>query len=544
MGERRTSRSYEHDHTKIPLGRLQSGEWVWGDFEAPDIQIPESDQYDRERLLRDVLRKVSSAGYNDGIFFETVTLEEYGEVGFSRCVKTTPQNCIVYLYRPNKDQQTRFVLDAEPTPTDKVTVVIKKSGSKDVKLIAAYFGEHVNREPRGPHDWKATQDWEGQAIILDGHEQVDFKRKINLTDERGMRDPARTISPKSLQDLYEQKQRELLVRQTITYMATGSYITNYIDLETITEQHELNRLIREGLANEAHHYAQQQLGPFVAVCLIKLLLEGGYKCHHPLPRFSRWDELDAKQRKQLEFLGKGTVPFREDESDKTKSVSLIRLLGDAGKKEDDVLEIHKAKLREAEIKLDKALKQAKARVVMLIQDLYERKDEPEVVKAASSWTNAPDGDGYLGPRGEGLSGGYAHIFLYQAHKKKRKRFRDLKVPMTVEGFIALTTRLMEQVKLAEEVVNKSEEPTQNDLVVLRDAYGRRRYYILQPDKELIIAYQKGGQDTKISTVIPKYSFSSLRNAVATAVSEKDKIRINKLGPRIEIEFSNVEDIGY
>jgi hypothetical protein len=302
------------------------------------------------------------------------------------------------------------------------------------------------------------------------------------------------------------------------------------------------------LAGEARRYAGTQVGPFVAACLLKFLHEqGDFKLWWQVirPETVAKSEPNQKSKKQIESLGKREVTYTNDETGEKTTTSLIRLLAQACKQEGQVIKRHSQNLRLAEIALAKAEQVAESEVKSLIRELYERKDEPRLIEAASSWTNAPDGDGYLGPGGRGLSGGYTHLFLYRGHRVKRKRFEkipELQESMTVEGFIALTDRLRIQTDLAEMLLDRRTMPTENDLVVLCDAHGRRRYYIKLPDGELIIAYQKPGQDVKLSTLIPGCSNSYLRTIITSARGEENKIRINKLGPDTVVEFSNVPKI--
>jgi hypothetical protein len=236
LAEILNGRSKTHEHTSqlaVPLGVLASNERVRGMLDGPHIHINASGDRSKTAILRAALgaMDIHGEGQEGESIVRTVDFEDE-EVGVARCVKTQPDSCIVYLTQNGKKEPTRFVLGVEPVPTTKVTAVLKRetNNPKKVWLLAAYPGEHVEPEPHGRFRglWRSKQFWESHAFVLDDLRGIDLSYPPYL----GHVAKKNEITIKVLQDIFEQKERELLVGQTIAHMATSSFIPNYISLQT------------------------------------------------------------------------------------------------------------------------------------------------------------------------------------------------------------------------------------------------------------------------------------------------------------------------
>jgi hypothetical protein len=108
-------------------------------------------------------------------------------VGKARCVKTTEEDNIVYAYRHDRMGPTRFVLNREPIPTNRITVVLKRHDLREgvMILISAWAG--IKTEPE-PWDSALKKDqplsdsqafWSNHALTLNEgqlRKEIDFKR--------------------------------------------------------------------------------------------------------------------------------------------------------------------------------------------------------------------------------------------------------------------------------------------------------------------------------------------------------------------------------
>lgn len=93
-------------------------------------------------------------------------------VGNTACVRTSPEDEIVYARRIGRDQDTRFVLNREPEPTRFVSFIATK---RRKTLITAYIGTLSPREPwdkfENPQDrYESIAFWEQHALVFGSQE--------------------------------------------------------------------------------------------------------------------------------------------------------------------------------------------------------------------------------------------------------------------------------------------------------------------------------------------------------------------------------------
>lgn len=114
----------------------------------------------------DALKQINTKGRQ---FIEAeIDLRRF--VGGCICVDTTPEDIIVFAQRPNRRGLTRFVMDREPVPTNKMMVILKKSDKpREYILITAFAGGKSELEPWDSRATEASRVfWKSKALIWDG----------------------------------------------------------------------------------------------------------------------------------------------------------------------------------------------------------------------------------------------------------------------------------------------------------------------------------------------------------------------------------------
>jgi hypothetical protein len=163
----------ENRGEKRILGFLESGEKVF-DRHNTHINI----HPDVKKVLKDALLMIDSQGRD--FLNETV---DFGEVvGETSCVSITPEDSIVYAKRKERKGPTKFVMNREPEPTSKVTVILKKN-FQDYVLITAWIGDRAEPElwdrqlinnPQARE--KAETFWNNHAMIYNPS-MIDFEEE-------------------------------------------------------------------------------------------------------------------------------------------------------------------------------------------------------------------------------------------------------------------------------------------------------------------------------------------------------------------------------
>lgn len=68
-------------------------------------------------------------------------------IGATICVKTTPEDEIVYAKRKGRKWKSRMVKNRVPTPSSELTIVVKRCKNNIYRLLTAYVGGQSEREP-------------------------------------------------------------------------------------------------------------------------------------------------------------------------------------------------------------------------------------------------------------------------------------------------------------------------------------------------------------------------------------------------------------
>ena len=107
-----------------------------------------------------------------------------GVVGQKTCVEVSPNDEVVMMYRKNRYGRTPMVKNRSPEPSNKITVVFRKSRKDefgDYTMLTSYIGDKSEKEPwdtslRRPEDRKRSKEfWKNHALIYDESE-VDWER--------------------------------------------------------------------------------------------------------------------------------------------------------------------------------------------------------------------------------------------------------------------------------------------------------------------------------------------------------------------------------
>jgi len=190
--------------------------------------------------------------------------------------------------------------------------------------------------------------------------------------------------------------------------------------------------------------------------------------------------------------------------------------------------VHQAKATEIQQQLVDAEAAAVAEGAAMIADIESRKDDPGFLEATSVWANSPDSQGDVGENGLGYNAGVVHFFEYRGDAKKSSRFKVMDEPASVDGFIDYSGKL----KADLEAVGSSTDGRQE--AVLQDSEGNQRVYILKPDGELVVAFQKAGDtEPKVTSVIPRQKGKDFEKTVAASLSGHDRGKLNKLGETVQ-----------
>ena len=534
----RSVESVEYDPEERVLGKLHSGETVIGNLFDPEINIPDSDflkeaGFIRSELIFSILSWVNASGQGyDG--YDIVGSHEFDDIlGTNDCMKTSPGDEIIYAFRPSRKrrrkQPTRYVLAREGTPTRRATVILRRNENNpnEVILIAAWIGEPANPEPVGPkhNTLKNRRFWRGHALVLRELGQIDTNRPVyrSYNGRQGQQ-----ISIKELDDLVEEEERKFAVGKTIEHMRAGQFGSRYEDIYSEPARRKLLLEIRgEKIAERARKLAENQIEAFAASCLAIVLqkaIANDDVTGRILGAVSMFAEKKTRKWKKL---------VHRTGRQETDGTILANRITKANMAEARTTEILTAASMKLLVELENAEEEARQEVRCLLKEMEAQKDDPAFIEAARSWTNAPDSDGLIGQSGRGFSGGLVHFFEYRSGLTKRERFKTIDEPMTVQGFIDFTKRLLVEVTKAETLLNaKTLGESENYVVVLGDSRSNKRFYILRPNNDLILAYQKPNQTIKLSTMVTNSSKAYVDRVAKESLWGEDRGRLNKLGPRV------------
>lgn len=107
---------------------------------------------------------------NDDII-QKVVVQFNRIIGTTTCVKTTPDDVIVYATRKNRKWPSRLVKNRDPEPSSEMTIVMKRCKGNIYRLLTAYIGkasekEVADRNIRDHEELSAsTAFWSCHALI-------------------------------------------------------------------------------------------------------------------------------------------------------------------------------------------------------------------------------------------------------------------------------------------------------------------------------------------------------------------------------------------
>ena len=153
--------------TNIYLGTTRDGYNV---YDRADSHI-----YPEGGLSGKLISKALSLMYANGVPFKKKEVHFRETIGFSHCVKTSPEDEIVMVYRKGHRGKTPMVKGREPEPCNTLTVVIRrdKDYENHYTLITAFIGKGATREPwdtciRTAADRKQCEEyWSTHAMLYD-----------------------------------------------------------------------------------------------------------------------------------------------------------------------------------------------------------------------------------------------------------------------------------------------------------------------------------------------------------------------------------------
>lgn len=92
-------------------------------------------------------------------------------IGSTICIKTTSEDEIVYAKRKGRKWASRMVKNREPSPSDELTIVVKRCKNNIYRLLTAYVGGMSEREPddtniRTDDEYaRCVEFWEHHALL-------------------------------------------------------------------------------------------------------------------------------------------------------------------------------------------------------------------------------------------------------------------------------------------------------------------------------------------------------------------------------------------
>jgi hypothetical protein len=309
------------------------------------------------------------------------------------------------------------------------------------------------------------------------------------------------------QEIGETSHSDPIIEYTLTHLASPEVFERYISTQTRAERAELEQ-VTTSLNARAGKLAKLGL----QVICASLIGES----------FATARKLGKNWSRYVSFAGK--VVLQPD-----TGITLRDELNSHYANEVKFSESYTGDLARARSRLERAYNAAALPWQMLIDELKQRKDDPEFLEAAHAWANSWDSQRSTGPDGTFFNSGLIHFFEYRSDKVKGKRFRMIKEPMTVDGFIAFTRNAQEEI----DAIFKPTTDPGHLKALLIDEEGNYRYYILQPNGHFIVAFW--GYDNSrplITSVTTEATPRYFNDVVYECLCEKDRGRVHHLGKNV------------
>ncbi|HSX27683.1 MAG TPA: hypothetical protein VLG25_02780 [Patescibacteria group bacterium] len=295
---------------------------------------------------------------------------------------------------------------------------------------------------------------------------------------------------------------ELYVDRTIDLLHSPGFEARFVTLHTAAEVAEL-QAARDRLDTDANQQAR------AAVRLIASQELG----------------LDIATAQRLGGVWHETVMnVSRRPVDDTTSLSLKKYLFEQYRDLAALSDVFHQRVAAAEAEVELVARTKLGELSDIKAELSERRNDPSLLQAAALWANSPDSQDGRAEDGQGYNAGLIHFFEYRSAAAKRRRFRVMDEPVTVDGFITLSHRLYRE--LVDPVL-----PEPNRRAVLEDSDGNRRLYVLCPNGEFIVAFQSCGEPLpRMTSMINQVTDAYFDKVVAECLRGDDRGRLNKLGP--------------
>lgn len=144
--------------------RTQNGKPVYLDAHSSHAATHIAEKPELLGLAKEVISSVNADEEN--VYID----KDFGRtVGLSDLVKTNKDDTILYAKRYNRDNFTRFVLNRDPEPTSKVTVVLRKNNIGGYDLWSVWIGAITPQFPGSEHESPGSRFfWKNHALVWNG----------------------------------------------------------------------------------------------------------------------------------------------------------------------------------------------------------------------------------------------------------------------------------------------------------------------------------------------------------------------------------------
>ena len=153
------------DKTNSYLGTTRDGYNV---YDRTDSHF-----HPEEGITKELLKNGISRMYADNLPFKKKEIKFPRPIGYNTCVKITPEDDVIMVYRKGREGKTPMVKGRKPELSNILTIIIRRSReeAKNYILLTAYVGGGSTREPwdrtiRSEDERKQCEEyWSNHALI-------------------------------------------------------------------------------------------------------------------------------------------------------------------------------------------------------------------------------------------------------------------------------------------------------------------------------------------------------------------------------------------
>jgi hypothetical protein len=150
--------------SKHPIAVTHNGTAVYVDLVTSRVSGYIAQQPHVLTLIKELIAALS-------VTEATATFEyDFGRpIGNTDIITTTEKDSIVYAKQPKQDVYTRFVRRRLPTPSNHITIILRKDSAGDYELQDAWIGRLAPPRPGSSNETSQSRDfWATHAVILEG----------------------------------------------------------------------------------------------------------------------------------------------------------------------------------------------------------------------------------------------------------------------------------------------------------------------------------------------------------------------------------------